>query len=134
MERRIDWQALGLYLTFNYIPAPLSIFQNIRKLLPGQTLCFCGGNGQHRRILEHRSRRRLRTARSWGSTNRRRDSSRRWMKPSKSHMIADVPVGAFLSGGIDSSIIVGLMARHSSRPVQTYTIGFADMPLFDERS
>ena len=52
----------------------------------------------------------------------------------KSHMIADVPVGAFLSGGIDSSIIVGLMARHSSRPVQTYTIGFADMPLFDERS
>ncbi|MBP8695503.1 MAG: asparagine synthetase B, partial [Syntrophobacterales bacterium] len=42
-ERRIDWQALGLYLTFNYIPAPWSIFQGIRKLPPGHTLCFRGG-------------------------------------------------------------------------------------------
>ena len=57
VEKRIDWQALGLYLTFNYIPAPLSIFQKIRKLLPGQTLCFPRRQAQHERVLEHRSRR-----------------------------------------------------------------------------
>ncbi len=133
VEKRIDWQALGLYLTFNYIPAPWSIFQGIRKLLPGQTLCFRGGA--------------LSVTEYW-NIDRKGDSARgeAGLEEQKAllfetldaavqgHMVADVPVGAFLSGGIDSSIVVGLMARHSPRPVQTYTIGFADMPLFDERA
>ncbi|HNS54270.1 MAG TPA: asparagine synthase (glutamine-hydrolyzing) [Syntrophales bacterium] len=132
VDRGIDWQALGLYLTFNYIPAPWSIFQGIRKLPPGHTLCFRGGTvstdqywtigregpaGRGEAGLEEQKALLFETL---------DEAVRR-------HMVADVPVGAFLSGGIDSNIIVGLMARHSPRPVQTYTVGFADMPLFDER-
>jgi asparagine synthase (glutamine-hydrolysing) len=132
-EKRIDWQALELYLTFNYIPAPHSIFRGLRKLLPGQTLCLRGG--------------RVSTDEYWnldcaGPAGRAEPSLEEQKAllfealdaAVKSHMIADVPVGAFLSGGIDSSVIVGLMTRHSPKPVQTYTIGFEGMPLFDERS
>jgi len=130
-ERQIDWQALELYLTFNYIPAPRTIFRNIRKVLPGHYLCFCEGNvtggeywnlepaqaghGQQRSLEEQKT-----------ALFETLDAAVR------SHMIADVPVGAFLSGGIDSSIIVGLMSRHATRPVKTFSIGFADMPLYDE--
>ena len=133
VEKRIDWQALGLYLTFNYIPAPFSIFQNVRKLLPGQTLCFRGGKISTSEYwnIDHEG---LADRAELGFNEQKTRLFETMDEAVKSHMIADVPVGAFLSGGIDSSIIVGLMARHSSRPVQTYTIGFADMPLFDERS
>ncbi|MCU0553289.1 MAG: asparagine synthase (glutamine-hydrolyzing) [Syntrophales bacterium] len=133
VEKRIDWQALGLYLTFNYIPAPWSIFQGIRKLLPGQTLCFRGGTvstGEYWNIDREGP-----AGRGEAGLEEQKALLFETLEASvQRHMVADVPVGAFLSGGIDSSIVVGLMARHSPRPVQTYTIGFADMPLFDERS
>ncbi len=133
VDRQIDWQALGLYLTFNYIPAPWSIFRGIRKLLPGQTLCYRGGALSADVYWNigregHAGRGEADIAEQKALLFETLDAA------VQRHMVADVPVGAFLSGGIDSSIVVGLMARHSSRPVQTYTIGFADMPLFDERA
>jgi len=133
VDRRIDWQALGLYLTFNYIPAPWSIFRGIRKLLPGQTLCFRGGELS---VEEYWNiDREGHAGRGEADIEEQKAQLFETLDTAvQRHMVADVPVGAFLSGGIDSSIIVGLMARHSPRPVQTYTIGFADMPLFDERS
>ncbi len=133
VDKRIDWQALGLYLTFNYIPAPWSIFQGIRKLPPGQTLCFRGGTVSTREYWN--IGREGHAGRDEASLEEQKAQLYETLDAAvQRHMVADVPVGAFLSGGIDSSIIVGLMARHSSRPVQTYTVGFADMPLFDERT
>jgi asparagine synthase (glutamine-hydrolysing) len=131
VKREIDREALDLYLTLNYIPAPWTIFRNIRKLPPATYL------------VAERGRVSLETY--WdvdpGSGTRPRggpieEKKRRLhalLEASvKRRLIADVPLGAFLSGGIDSSIIVALMARNSHRPVQTFSIGYKDLPSFDE--
>ena len=131
IPRRLDEEVLDLYLTLNYIPAPFSIYQGISKLKPGHTLCIQGGSlteqaywnldtlgGPHRRIKDF--------------SDVQKDLFSILDDAVQRQMIADVPLGAFLSGGIDSSIIVALMARHSAKPVKTYSIGYADMPLFDE--
>jgi asparagine synthase (glutamine-hydrolysing) len=136
IPREIDPEALELYLTLNYIPAPWTIYRNIRKLLPGHYLVFEKGK--------------LSTASYWdvpligkppqqpcpgeaGSMHQSKERLKELLEASvKRRLIADVPLGAFLSGGIDSSIIVGLMARNSTRPVKTFSIGYHDLPAFDE--
>jgi len=130
IKRGIDWSSLELYLTFNYIPAPYTIFRGIYKLKPGHFLVFRNGE-----ITEKPY---------WNLTKDGSDAFRGDFEDAKkalfntlegavvSHMISDVPLGAFLSGGIDSSIVTALMARNSGSPAKTFTIGFADMPLFDE--
>ena len=127
----MDWDALNLYLTFNYIPAPYTIFKNIRKLKPGHILVFQNGEVREDAYWNIELNPRA------NSTEMDFDACKQELfktleEAVRMQMIADVPLGAFLSGGIDSSIIVGLMARNSSRPVETYTIGYKDMPLFDE--
>ena len=131
VSRDIDPQALDLYLTLTYIPAPWTIFRNNRKLLPGHYLLFenggmvtelywdIGDGGDREPPCEDpgESTRRMRALLE-ASVNRR--------------LIADVPLGAFLSGGIDSSILVALMSRTSTKPVQTFSIGYKDLPSFDE--
>jgi len=130
IPREIDWDALGLYLTFNFIPAPDTIFKGIKKLRPGHILTFSNGKIEEKEY--------------WNIDNRRDGTVQKDFVTQKDElfklledavrmrMIADVPLGAFLSGGIDSSIIVGLMAKNSSKPVKTYSIGYKDMPMFDE--
>jgi asparagine synthase (glutamine-hydrolysing) len=132
VTKEVDWNAAELYLTLNYIPAPHTIFKNIRKLWPGHFLILRDGT--------------LREEAYWDIDRHRTDASRnaldsRQLKKElftaldasvRSHLVSDVPVGAFLSGGIDSSVIVGLMSRNTSRPVSTFSIGYKDMPLFDE--
>ncbi len=119
----IDLEALDAYLAYGYIPAPLSIFRGVRKLPPAHRLVFENGalaverywrldyspkcSFADPRELDERIRAALREA-----VGRR--------------MVADVPVGAFLSGGIDSSAVVAAMAEQSSEPVKTFSIGFAD--------
>jgi len=150
IPRNIDRQALELYLTLNYIPAPYTIFQNIKKLNPGSCLTFQGGQLRETVYWQLGAGREIQGATGeekalgvetppmhpWtGNEAEARHHLFTTLSESvRSQMIADVPLGAFLSGGIDSSIIVALMARSSPRPVQTFTIGYTDMPMYDERA
>jgi asparagine synthase (glutamine-hydrolysing) len=129
LARDVDWPALGEYLAYLYVPAPRTIFRAIRKLPPAciLSLDLGGGEPQVRRYwdLEFRPD----PARNW----------ERWLEELRfqledavrSHLVSDVPVGAFLSGGMDSSSVVALMAQASARPVRTFSIGF-DEADFDE--
>jgi len=130
VRKELDLQALDLYLTLNYIPAPWTIFCNIRKLPPGSHLVAEEG-----RIIVESFWHLGRTDGHGISGSVEEEKPRLYdlLEASvKRRLIADVPLGAFLSGGIDSSIIVALMARNSSRPVKTFSIGFKDLPSFDE--
>jgi len=153
VQTEIDLESLDIYLSLNYIPAPYTIFKHIRKLRPGYTLSVCDGKLKERTFWDV-SARGDETAKDKNSNqcgksprgladenNRLRDFPgieqtlfRTLEESVRSQMVADVPLGAFLSGGIDSSVIVGLMARNSARPIKTYSIGFSDMPMFDETS
>jgi asparagine synthase (glutamine-hydrolysing) len=127
--RELDRQALMLYLAFNYVPAPFTIFKGIRKLEPGcSAVCTKGEFSVTRywnppRPIEEPDP-------DMGRLHRRLIDT--LSDAVAGCLLADVPVGAFLSAGIDSGIVVALMARLSSQPVQTFTIGLADGGVYDE--
>ncbi len=128
--RQIDWNALGLYLTFNFIPAPYTIFENLKKVKPGHVLIFRKGEIEEKQYWKIDSCDAGTGQKDF--TTQKKELFELLEEAVRVRMIADVPLGAFLSGGIDSSIIVGLMARNSRQPVKTYSIGYKDMPMFDE--
>jgi len=118
---QLDVEALHAYLSLGYVPAPLSMFAGIRKLPPATMLVASRDGISERRYWRIRDRTdELRSERDWVDAVRARLEESVRMQ-----MVSDVPIGAFLSGGIDSSTVVGLMARSSERPVKTYAIGFA---------
>jgi len=131
---RIDRLAVAAFMRHNYIPAPYTIYEGVRKLEPGTILTLRAGNEPRiERFWDARAVARAGLADPLQSdetdlTDRLetllRDAVRR-------RMVADVPVGAFLSGGIDSSTVVALMKAANAGPVRTYTIGF-ELPGFDE--
>src|SRR3954464_544235 len=127
VEPRLDLAALDHYLAFLYTPRESSIFQGVQKLPPGHYLRLRDGRidvRQYWHIADHETFR--------GSEADAVDALGAVLQDAvTSHMISDVPLGAFLSGGVDSSAVVGMMARTSSRPVKTFSIGFDD-PAFDE--
>jgi asparagine synthase (glutamine-hydrolysing) len=125
----VDRDALALYMRHNAVPDPHSIYEGIRKLMPG-----CGLTLDPRRpgYLEApqpfwSSRQALvdGVANPWASEEEGIEELHRLLLNATSRrMVADVPVGAFLSGGIDSSLVVALMQASCDRPVRTFTIGF----------
>lgn len=132
VPRDINWEALNLYLTLNYIPAPYTIFENINKLNPGSYAVIKDGNLTVEKYWDVESEQSSPKERSDRINSYKEGLYHLLEDAVKIRMVADVPLGAFLSGGIDSSIIVGLMSRVSPSKVSTFSIGYQDMPLFDE--
>lgn len=124
----VDQQALSHFLTFNYVPPPFTMYQGVRHLMPGHVLRIDRSGVNERRWWD--------LARQEPVTGRPEGE---WIEEFNAilddavrlRMRADVPFGAFLSGGVDSSTVVGLMARHSAEPIRTFCIGFDD-PRYDE--
>jgi len=116
----IDPAALHSYLNLGYVAAPLSIFRGISKLPPASMLFVEGGRVDERRYW------RVPTVidRSLGEDELVERIRARLDESVRMQMVSDVPIGAFLSGGIDSSTVVGLMSAHSDQPIRTYSIGF----------
>jgi asparagine synthase (glutamine-hydrolysing) len=120
LDRDLDSSAVASYLQLGYVPAPQSIFRGVRKLPPATLL-----------VVEHD---RVEQRRYWRVPNDvdRSLSETQWIERVRARMeqsvrmqmVSDVPLGAFLSGGVDSSGVVAFMARASSEPIKTYAIGF----------
>jgi len=128
----IDWTALDQFLAYTYIPAPRTIYRGIEKVLPGTTVTIgADGHMERRTYWDVPDESTVaRTPKEW--VERVESGFRRAVE---SHLVSDVPVGAFLSGGIDSGLMVAMMAAASERPVETFTVGFSQAggAFIDER-
>lgn len=127
-EGEIDRDALALYMRHNYVPSPHCIYKGVRKLQPGCVLWLdsAAGEPQIRRYwsAEEVALKGQQAPFDGIETEAVEELHQLLLKAVKLRMIADVPLGAFLSGGIDSSTVVALMQAQSTRPVKTFTIGF----------
>jgi asparagine synthase (glutamine-hydrolysing) len=127
LPRDLDPDALNHYLSFLYTPRAGSIFKHVRKLPPGHLLTWQNGRWTIDKYWEMPADETF-----TGSEADAVDQLRAVLTDAvRSHLVSDVPLGAFLSGGIDSSLVVGLMAQVSGARVKTFSIGF-DEPEFDE--
>ena len=130
VERRANLEAISDFLSFGYVPDPLSAFQGIHKLPPGHTMSYQNGNVTTRRywdfnydaVAEQPEQKEAFYA------ERLRDLISEAVRV---RLVSEVPLGAFLSGGVDSSTVVAMMARAMDQPVKTFSIGFSEAS-FDE--
>lgn len=129
VKKEIDYEAIDLYLNYGYTPAPLTGFVGIKKLEPGTFIFINLRNKsiEKKRYWEPRFDKKLNLS--------EKEWSRRILdtleEATKIRMISDVPIGAFLSGGVDSSGVVATMATLSTKPIKTFTIAVKDND-FDE--
>jgi asparagine synthase (glutamine-hydrolysing) len=128
VSRELDRQSLAEYLALGYVPAPRSILGGVLKLPPASLLTWKPGTEPE--VTTYWQPPRARPTESTAEALRA-NVLEGLREAVRSHLISDVPLGAFLSGGIDSSTIVALMSEMSSQPVRTFSIGFDD-PEHDE--
>ena len=123
----VDPMSLDRYLTYGYVPHPRTILEGVYKLPPAHFAVWHEGQFRLERYWEPPWEQETQ------STLAENEERLRVLldEAVREQMVSDVPLGAFLSGGVDSTIIAGLMQRASSRPIKTFSIGFDD-PAFDE--
>ncbi|WP_045687108.1 asparagine synthase (glutamine-hydrolyzing) [Hymenobacter sp. AT01-02] len=131
IPRKLDYVSLSHYLQLNYIPGPATIFRGVKKLLPGHYLYMKGKKVVRKRWykIPYDPKKVDKNKLSYEEQQKKLvdlldDATAR-------RLVADVPLGAFLSGGIDSSVIVALASRHTQH-LNTFSIGYRDEPFFDE--
>ena len=123
VETDLDYEAIDAYMTFGFVPGPLTPLARVRKLMPGERL-----------VVDPRG---LRLERYWtypapepdleaSQDELAEELIARLDEAVRLRLMSDVPLGAMLSGGLDSSLIVALMAKHMSEPVKTFSIGFTE--------
>jgi asparagine synthase (glutamine-hydrolysing) len=130
VEPRLDVSAIGEYLLFGYVPDPRTIYEGIHQVPPASTISFgldgLQGPRQYWDALPERQASRL-------DHDAPRKIALLLENAVRRRLIADVPLGALLSGGLDSSVVVGLMRKTSGEPVRTFSIGFPEDASYDER-
>lgn len=130
VERELDLQGLQFYLAYLASSAPHSLLKGVRKLAPGEMAVWSGGRLNYRQYWPAEG---WRPEAAEGSTRDQVEEVRRRLDQAvNSHLMADVPVGAFLSGGIDSSVLALLMRDRLGPDFKTFSIGFEGADLFDE--
>jgi len=129
-ERQMDLQSVSEFFTFKYVPGPRTIYQGITELPPGHTAVWRNGEFTTRRYWQLK----FSTDDSKSFDYYREGLLHHLEEAVRLHLVSEVPLGSFLSGGIDSSAIVALMAKICPGNVKTFTVGFGDgQPGADER-
>jgi asparagine synthase (glutamine-hydrolysing) len=132
VEKRIDEASLFEYLQLSYIPAPHTIFESVKKLEPGCFMELAGGRASVQRYYRITDGHGVDTPSGIDSYETAVERVRTSLDEAvKSRLVSDVPLGAFLSGGIDSSVVTALAARHMPG-LQTFSVGFRDNAFYDE--
>ncbi|MDJ1473176.1 asparagine synthase (glutamine-hydrolyzing) [Xanthocytophaga flava] len=129
--KKVDYASLQQYLQLNYIPAPNTIFKDVKKLMPGHFIKIKGREVSVKQWYNLPEQVKSRKTYTGSYEQAQKDLASLLDASVQRRMIADVPLGAFLSGGIDSSVIVALASRHTQH-LNTFSIGYRDEPFFDE--
>ena len=122
ISREVDFEAIDSYLSYLCVPAPQTAFKQIRKLEPAHWLRWKDGKIETRRYWQPDFAKKIKIS----ETEAIEETTRILREATKLRLISEVPLGAFLSGGVDSSVVVALMAQESSTPVKTFSIGFEE--------
>lgn len=130
IKKEMDYTSLYEYLQLNYITAPQTIYKSVKKLLPGQYLWIENGKTKNDQWYDIETRA-SELPETLNYDNAQKKLFELMDDAVRIRLIADVPLGSFLSGGIDSSIVSGLASRHTDQ-LKTFSIGYSDDDFFDE--